>query len=389
MIAGIFIIIISCDTKNPEVKDQNIQTELPPSLKEKNKGIFLVRLSDKQTTELSIQTNSVKRNFVDYSIVAPGVVFPAPGHTSIISTPINGQVIRINVHEGDWVNKGQELFRIQSLEFGTLISEYLQAQAEEIFQTNRMTRLKQLVEESISSATELDRATSEYQRAMASVKSAYAKLKAVGVPDKEIVKFRDAQTFDPTLKVYTPISGVIEKNFVELGQSVNSLENLSRVLNTQKVLIRGYVSPKDARLMLIGDSVTISKREQPESLINATVTSMNPGLDEINRSVVANIIIPTKNGWPKPGENLRLSITSKTQKEIVAIPLEALTYDGNQAIVFVKKESDVFEKRVILVDEIKERFVFVESGLAINEEIAVTKVFSLKALSRFDIISEE
>ena len=389
IVATIALSIISCtQNKTDKTIPTNNQTELPPSLKEKNEADALVHLSEKEIAGLSIKTIKIISQITDYDIIAPGVVFPAPNHSSIISTPINGQIKDINVYEGDIVVKGQELFRIQSLEFGTLISDYLQAQAEEKFQTNRLARLKQLVEETISSASELDRATAEYQRAMALVKSAYSKLRAVGVPDKEIVTFRDADNFDPTLKIYAPISGVIEKNFVELGQSVNALENLSRILDTRKILIRGYISTGDARFVSVGDSVTISKRQEPNADIKGVITSKNPGLDEDTRSVIVNIIIKTKNGWPKPGENLRLAITTSSKKEIIAIPFESLTYDGDQAIVFVKKADNEYEKRAIQVDEINDRFVFVESGLSENDEIAVTKVFSLKALSRFDIGSE-
>jgi len=384
------VTMVSCNQRKTDGTEKAVvHTELPPSLQEKDNSAVLVQLSDNQISGLSIETMKISSRITDYVVSAPGVVFPAPNHSSIISTPINGQINTINVYEGDNVVKGQELFRIQSLEFGTLISEYLQAQAEEKFQTNRLARLKQLVEESISSASELDRATSEYQRAMAMVKSAYAKLRAVGVPDKEIVTFRDAENFDPTLKIYAPISGVIEKNFVELGQSVNALENLSRILDTREILIRGYVSPGEARSVSLGDSVIISKRQQQGDPILGVILSKNPGLDENTRSVIVNIIIQSKNGWPKPGENLRLAITTSTKKEVIAIPFEALTYDGDQAIVFVKKSNNIYEKRAIQVDEINDRFVFVESGLSENEEIAITKVFSLKALSRFDIDSEE
>jgi cobalt-zinc-cadmium efflux system membrane fusion protein len=292
-------------------------------------------------------------------------------------------------YEGSWVRKGEVLFEIQSLEFGNLVSEYLQAFAEERFQTNRLGRLKQLVEETITSASELERATAEYDRALTSSRAAYSKLKAVGVSDEEIKSFTGAENIDPVLKIYSPIDGVIEKNFVELGQSVNALENLSRVLDTREVLIRAYLSPDDARLITVGDSVSVSKREKQENLLNAAITSINPGLDENSRSVIANIIVPTSGGWPKPGENVRLSITTSSQKEIVAIPVEALVYDGNQAVVFVKKGNGTYEKRPIDVSEIRDQFVFVNNGLTDGEDVAVSNVFSLKALSRFDIIAEE
>ena len=390
---GIVMILFSfaaCNSGNEQKEEKAvIETDVPPSLKDGKEKVVTIRLSDKERDELSIKTEVIKREFVDHQILAPGVVFPSPGHSSIISTPINGQVTAIKVYEGSWVNKGQELFRIQSLEYGNLISEYLQAYAQESFQKSRLARLEQLVEERISSTSELEQATAEYQRASASLKSAYAKLRAVGVPDSEIEQLSNSGNFEPTLKIVAPINGVIEKNFVELGQSVNALENLSRVLDTREVLVRGYVSPGDAVLVEPGNAVDISKREQEDVTIKGKITSVNPGLDETSRSVVVNIIIPSEDGWPKPGENLRLAITSGSQKETVAIQLQALTYDGDQPIVFVKKDGNTFERRPIEVDQIKGDYVFVASGLSAGEEVAVTKVFSLKALSRFDIISEE
>ncbi len=372
--------------ENIAVSEQN---ELPPSLQAKENDVFLVRLSEKEQEELDIEIASVKSNIIDYTVTAPGVVFYAPEHASVISTPINGQISRINKYEGSWVRKGEELFRIQSLEFGNLVSEYLQAHAEEHFQTNRLNRLKQLVEETISSESELERATSDYERALASSRAAYSKLKAVGVSDVEITSFTESEKIDPVLKIYAPIDGVIERNFVELGQSVNSLENLSRVLDTRVVLVRGYLSPDDARLINTGDSVIINKRENNDAIARAAITSMNPGLDESSRSVITNIILPTTGGWPKPGENVRLEIETTSENEIIAIPVEALTYDGNQAVVFVHKGEGTFEKRPIEVSEIRDKIVFVNSGILSDEAIAVTKIFSLKALSRFDKIAEE
>jgi cobalt-zinc-cadmium efflux system membrane fusion protein len=37
----------------------------------------------------------------------------------------------------------------------------------------------------------------------------------------------------------------------------------------------------------------------------------------------------------------------------------------------------------------RDKYVFVRGGLSDMDEIATTKIFSLKALSRFDIIAEE
>ncbi len=382
-------ILYSCNTGNSSQEEVAEQNELPPSLQDTKSGPQFIRLSNKEQEELKVETVEVSSKFINYPVIAPGVVFPAPKNTSIISCPIDGQVSSIVKNEGSWVKKGEVLFRIQSLEFGTLVSEFLQANAEERFQTNRLKRLTQLVKENISSTSELEKATAEYDRAIASSRASYSKLKAVGVDDSEIQAFVEAEQINPILKIKAPIDGVIERNFVELGQSVNALENLSRVLDTRVVLIRGYLSPDDARLINVNDSVTITKRENMQTITRAVINSINPGLDENSRSVITNILLKTEDGWPKPGENVRLNIVTSSKKEIIVIPVEAITYDGNQAIVFVQKEKGLFEKRNIEVNEMRENMVFVANGLQSGEQLVKTKVFTLKALSRFDKIAEE
>jgi len=154
-------------------------------------------------------------------------------------------------------------------------------------------------------------------------------------------------------------------------------------------LVRGYVSPEDARYINKGDSVRIFRRQNDPFEMKAVVTSINPGLDENNRSVVVNVLLASIDNWPKPGENLRLSISTSSQTEVITIPIEALTYEGNDPIVFVKISESIFEKRKVVVPEFRDKYAVIQKGLEKNEWLAVTQIFSLKALSRFDKIAEE
>lgn len=382
------LLLSSCGSKTEPAEKKQSSADSPPSvsgIKPEN----LVKLSSKEMEELKIQTIEVGSSALNYSVAVPGVVFPAPNHLSIISTPIDGRISRIAVQEGQAVQKGQEMFRIESLEYGTMVSEYIQAVSEETFQTSRFQRLEQLVEQTISSKSELDRARSDFQRAKTSVIAAVSKLKAIGVPEKEIMAFKTAESIDPTLKIHSPISGIMDQRSVELGQSVNALQMLARVLDISHVLIRGYVSPEDARYIGAGDSVKILRRQNDTFEMQAVVTSVNPGLDENNRSVIVNILLATSQHWPKPGENLHLSIETSSKIEVISVPVEALTYDGNDPVVFVQISESTFEKRKVEVQEFREKFAVVRSGLHKNERLAATQIFSLKALSRFDKIAEE
>lgn len=385
---SLLLIGASCKGKTNTKGNEQAQAGSPPSVAE-TKSQNLVKLSDKEISELKIQTVQVSTDAMNYLISVPGVVFPAPNHVSIISTPIDGRISRISAQEGQLVKKGQEMFSIESLEFGNMVSEYLQAVSEETFQSSRLQRLEQLVEQTISSKSELDRARSDFQRAKTSVIAAVSKLKAIGLPEKEIIAFKTAESIDPTLKIHSPIDGIMDQRSVELGQSVNALQMLSRVLDISQVLVRGYVSPEDARYINAGDSVTILRRQSESFKMKAIVTSVNPGLDENNRSVIVNILLSTKDNWPKPGENLQLSVATSSKVEVISIPVEALTYDGNDPIVFVKVDDSTYEKRKVEIQEFREKYAIVRNGLQKNESLAASQIFSLKALSRFDKIANE
>ncbi|MEE4115436.1 MAG: efflux RND transporter periplasmic adaptor subunit [Marinilabiliaceae bacterium] len=387
---AITLLMTSCGGAGDGAEKQStIEVEIPPSIRQDADSLFIVKLSEKERDELKIKTVIIESKRSPYPVTVPGVVFNDPEHTSVISAPINGQVSRISKREGERVRTGEELFRIQSLEFGSLVSDYLIAFAEEKYQTNRLDRIRQLVAETISSESDLEQAMADYNRAAVNSRAAYSRLRTVGVSDAEIEAFTQSDKINPVLKIYSPISGVIEKNFIETGQSVNALENLSRILDNRVVLIRGYLNPDDARMVKPGDKVTISRRQADSFIMENTIASVNPGMDENSMSVVANIYAETNEGWPRPGENVRITVMLSSEKDIIMIPFEALTYDGNDAIVFVKKGDGVYEKRVINVADIGEGSVLVRGGLSTGEELAVSQVFSLKAISRFDIISEE
>lgn len=388
LLLAVLLIEPSCKNKKESAAEKSSSSDTPPSISEA-KQVNLVKLSDKEMNELNIQIVQVSSNALNYSISVPGVVFPAPNHVSIISTPIDGRVSSIKTQEGQVVRKGQQMFSIESLEFGNMVSEYLQAVSEETFQTSRLERLTQLVDQTISSKSELDRARSDYQRAKTTVIAAVSKLKAVGVSEKEINAFKTAEDIDPTLKIYSPIDGIMDQRSVELGQAVNALQMLARVLDISQVLVRGYVSPEDARYINAGDSVKIMRRQNETFEMKAVVTSVNPGLDENNRSVVINILLQTKDSWPKPGENLHLSIVSSSEIDVLSIPVEALTYEGNDPIVFVQINKSTYEKRKVDVLEFRDKFAVIRNGLHKNERLASSQIFSLKALSRFDKIAEE
>lgn len=388
VLTGFVVVSNSCQPKGVEQKQSTDVTDVPPSLKA-NPTSSLISLNEQEAEELNIQVFTVTKKIHSYSLDVPGVVFPAPNYYSIISTPLSGRVVEMRIREGEKVGKGDILFRIESLELGVLVSEYIQAVADEEYYMTRFERIRQLSDKQITSASELDKAESDLKRVRTITRAAYSKLRAAGIPEDEIQGFIHKENIEPVLNLRSPISGTFGQRNVDLGQRVSAYEALGTVIDNRYVWIRGYLAPEDGRLVNPGDTVFISRRNQGETSLVATVSTVNPGLDESNRSAIINIFLKVPGLWPRPGENVRLTIRATSPGAIMAVPLKAVTYDGNDPVVFVRKDIHTWEERKISVREFRDTSAIVLAGIVPGEKVAVSQVFSLKALARYEQIAEE
>ena len=338
---------------------------------------------------LAIETITLQRRPLTYAIDAPGVVFPAPENISVVSAPVNGRIVSIVAHEGERVRKGQVLLALESLEFANLLAEFIQARAELSYQESQRERVRVLVEKKISPQSALEKAQADHDRADATHRAALSRLMAVGVSQDDVLAWKSDNMLNPHLRIYAPISGSIAEHLIDLGQAVTAYQKLLTIVDLRQVKVEGYVSPEEGGAIQAGDSVEISLKDDPGRLIRTQVTSINPTLDERSKAITIYIIVPTQENWPKPGENVRLSIAATTPVPVIAIPSSAVVYDGNTPIVFVRRDSLTYEKRPIRLARASGEFSIVREGLAEGEELAVSQLFALKALSRFEQFSEE
>lgn len=362
--------------------------DVPPSLQDEQTGTNIVKLTSKETKDLDIQTEKLERKRRSFQLVTNGITHPAPNYISQISAPVDGRIVTLAVNEGERVQKGQILIELESLEYGRLVSDYLKAVAETKYYKNRFDRIQKLVKKKISSESELEKIKSDYKRAVAAEDAAKSMLKAVGVSSQEIKKMKNQEDIDPVLKIRSPINGVVNEHLLELGQSVKAYGKMASLINMDKVLVKAFINPEDGQYVKSGDSVLVNQRTNGKKAIRSTISTVNPSLDMNNRSVVANIPLEPEKNWPMPGENVRIEITTNLPEEVIAIPMKAVTYDDDKAVVFVRKADNKFEKRYIKINESRGEYAIVRSGLKENEEIATSQVFSLKALARYEQFAE-
>lgn len=383
------VFLFSCSGN--EEPANNVAVTSPPSVTGESASATtqMITLSSTQARELNIQTVEVVSEPISFEISAPGVVYAAPENISIISAPVSGRVANIFAHEGESIQKGDPLLELESLEYANLLADYLENTAEATYLEQQLERNRQLVEKEISAQRTLDRAEADYSRAVTKVSASKARLKALGITDQQFADWEDENT-EPgsTLTIYSPIAGTVNEHLIDLGTSVSPNQKMLDVINNAKVLVRGFVSPEDAFLITRNTPVIITQRSEDNvstgRSIEATVTTVNPSLDEMNRAIPVNSVIETQNGWPIIGQNVRNVYTITTPDPGISIPLSAVQFEQDGAAVFIQLDDLSYEKRTVTLSRITSDMVIVTSGLEPGERVAINQIFSLKALEKYE-----
>lgn len=358
----------------------------PPSIRA-DEPTRLVHLDDAQVTELAVETVRVAESTEPVVLTVPGTVAPSPEAYAVVSAPIGGRVVQINAHEGESVRAGQSIALIESLELASLVGDYLEARAEADFQRQQVERYRPLVEKRITARSVLDKAEADLRRAEALVQAARARLAAAGVSDAMLD--RTAADGRAVVAVTAPRTGTIQEHRIDLGQAVNAYDELATIVNSAEVLVRGFVSPDAAPRIRPGDAVTIRSPNDPEQTLDARVTSVQPASDDAHRAVAVNVRVATPNRELVPGQSVELEVATAATAPTVLVPMEAIVYEGDDATVFVRRDDRTFERRAVTLGRIGADEVVVTDGLNAGEEIAVSQVFSLKALGRYAQYGEE
>lgn len=379
----------SC-ANQPQNEAETAWSATPPSM-ETSSGDdpIMVTIPDNQSENLQIPLHTIDSMQAPVRVIAPGEVYSAPNYIAVISAPVEGRVLKMYANEGDPVSEGQVILEIESLTYGNLVATYMQAKAEEKYQESQLQRIRQLVDKGINPLSELEKVQADFTRATADSRAAIARLKAVGASDRDITLIEQQDNITPHLRITTPISGYVDAHMVELGTAVAVNQQLASVMNLNKVIVKSYVSPEDGRLVQSGDSIFITHRLIEHGPIEGIISSIKPGLDEKNRSVVLNAILENPNQRLKPGDIIRTEILTRVKRPVISIPLSAITYNNNDPVVFVMKDARHYEMRTITLEGMRGEKAYVTSGLAAGEKIAAGQIFSLKALARYELIAEE
>lgn len=247
---------------------------------------------DNTPTIVSVQTGTLQRTTLHQTISAYGTVVAAPATAEApaaeapLAPPTAGVVAKVDVVEGQSVNKGDVLMELNS---GTATYDYAKAEWE---------RQKQL-----------------YAGHNTSLKA-----------------LEDAETQVALLRVVSPLSGTVTRLSVKPGAAVDASAVVAEVMDLSRLAVSVGVPEAESAGLKAGQDVEVLT--QPP--VTGTLAFVSPAVDAASGTVTAWATLPAGSGL-RPGQFVSLQIVTAVHTNCLAAPQESVVTDdsGNSVIAVV------------------------------------------------------
>lgn len=358
--------------------------------------ILVVRATAKGDEGTKVTAETAKRRTITESVSASGKLYP---ETEIeVGSPISGEVVQLNVQEGDSVEKGKVLARIQG-EKGSVAAP------------QRIALPK-------------------------GVPPGFESL----VQSMQQPRITTSQT---SATIAAPISGTVTALNAEKGERIGALQmpgsELLRIADMSKLEVRVDVNENNIIKISVGDSADVeveaynkrkfkgivtsianggSKKADATSFLSNDVTNYEVHI-RLQPASYADLFNSGRKAVPfRPGMNARADIKTQKRESVLSIPVGAVvsrpkgsdannvafseedrpenespTNDDLEEVVFVLKSDGTAEKRVVTTGIQDLNFFEIMSGLKEGERVitapynAVSK--TLKTGSKVKVVSKE
>ncbi len=320
---------------------------------------------------VKVSTEKVVKRTITETVNASGKIYP---EIEVKMSPdISGEIVELNVEEGDSVKKGQVLARIYGDIYATqrdqaaaIVSQQqaqtanaqasigaMQASLDQAKKTYDMQ--KELYDEKVISKNEFNTADAAYKSALANYNAAKEGIvgSQAGVQSARAALAKANKDISrATLEA--PMDGVISLLSVKkgervVGSSMMAGTEMMRIADMSKIEVRVDVGENDIPKVHLGDSATIEVDAYNDKKFTGIVTqiaSSNNGAatqsalsatstDVTNYKVYIRIspdsykdlIDPSKKkSFPfRPGMSASADIQTKTHKNVLAVPINAVT----------------------------------------------------------------
>lgn len=401
---------------------------------------ILISKNKEKNAALEVEVQKVTTQNIVQTVSASGKIYPV--EEVKISSDVSGEIIELNVKEGDMVQKGQLLARIQAESYlayveqseanlnnakantANLESRLKQLEAQLNNAQSNYNRVKGLYDKKIMSKSDFEQAETSFKAAKAEYEAGKDAIKASNYTSKSVAaSIKDAKNNLNKTAIYAPMSGIVSLLNVKKGEKVvGTLQmtgtEMMRIADFGQMEVRVDVSESEIIKVKVGDTADVEiDAYLGRNFIGivSEVANTSKGAsgsvltsDQSTNFVVKIIIdknsyqdLLTENSKPfLPGMSATVEIRTKRKDGVLAVPIQSVVAKDTiingrtitQEIVFVM-ENGLAKQKIVKTGIQNDTYIEILEGLSVGETVisgpynTITK--ELKGGEKVSILNED
>ena len=236
-------------------------------------------------------------------------------NSAIVKARVPGELQGLTVREGDRVEAGQVIARVESTEYADRVRQAQQqadaAKAQVEIAQRQVDNNAALVRQGFISKTAADNSLASLNTAQANHRAAQA---GIDVLRKSLA--------DTVLRA--PISGQVSQRLAQPGERVAPEARIVEIVDLSRLELEASISPADSVAVRVGQQALL-RIEGVAQPVAATVARINPSAQAGSRSVLIYLTVAAQPGL-RQGLFAQGQLATETQRAL-AVPLNAVRTD--------------------------------------------------------------
>ncbi|MDD9265629.1 efflux RND transporter periplasmic adaptor subunit [Paenibacillus sp. GCM10023248] len=341
----------------------------------------------------------------------------AAGTTLDVVSKANGEVQQVLKNRGEYVEKGEVLFVIDSTDAVSAKrkSELALKSAQESLQQardNKVNNRKDLADNVTRSETALKNAQQDYNKARndydagtivqhqvdqmkqaldnAQMNLDAAKSKLAAFDNSDSISAAQTQAESASLsledatralenyEVKAPGSGVLTDFNIVVGQTVSAAAGkVGQVQQIDPIKIKTELAETNYQLVKGKQELVYYNPDTPEKKGTAKISYLAPIMSATSKTYTLELEVPNSDHQLQPGTRFMVQLTTETEEQVVAIPTLSVIREESETFVFVQ-QGDQYVKRKVKLGRINGEYQEVLDGVKDGEKLVVTGQNTLK-----------
>lgn len=288
-----------------------------------------VELNEAQFKAASVELGAFSLKNLSEVVNANGYTKLPPQNQADVSVYVTGVITKINVIEGQRVQKGQVLALAESPEFAKIQEAYITSKSNLEFLTKEYERQKTLSDENVNSKKVFQRTKADFDTEKGRFASLSKQLSLMNLGHSSI---------SGVMPLVAPISGYVTEINIKMGSNAEVGKPLLSIVDNSKLHVDLLVYEKDLGKVKPGQTVRFVLTNQNKTEIKGKIFNISQSFENETKSVAVHAdILNSANTALISGMYVNALIDVGT-RPVNALPAESIVRAEGREFIFILEE---------------------------------------------------